>query len=298
MTHGSEDCSMLSPIDPPSMPCGAGSQSRTIPYFLSRRNQGDPRVAFWPIIFWDDAPACLRMYQSHVQRPIKDIFRKILKRYKVIPMRNIKSNTLVLGRKFSLLILFVEYYDVANNMLLSFCIFFFSLSQWPTFKLLGITYLVWKIEFELLFHGLKWLGKFCFGCLSGMVSDNSFDRLHSCWHRGTLFDPYSCRPQLPQHLLDRHRPGALVAFVDLLRSVKDTWMHSQHACGRLRCAWNQDVSEEGERPISTHFAMPRQVATCIHGNPIATPPRLLPPPTIKVCSEGCFITHKGEGGSN
>lgn len=72
----SEDCSMLSPIDPPSMPCGAGSQSRTIPYFLSRRNQGDPRVAFCPIIFWDDAPACFRMYQSHVQRPIKDIFRK------------------------------------------------------------------------------------------------------------------------------------------------------------------------------------------------------------------------------
>ena len=28
----------------------------------------------------------------------------------------------------------------------------FSLSQWPTFKLLGITYLVGKIEFKLLFH--------------------------------------------------------------------------------------------------------------------------------------------------
>ena len=28
------------------------------------------------------------------------------------------------------------------------------LSQWPTFKLFGITYLVGKIKFELLFHGL------------------------------------------------------------------------------------------------------------------------------------------------
>ena len=33
------------------------------------------------------------------------------------------------------------------------------LSQWPTLKLLGITYLVGKIKFKLLFHGLKWLSK-------------------------------------------------------------------------------------------------------------------------------------------
>ena len=29
---------------------------------------------------------------------------------------------------------------------------FVSLSQWPTFKLLGITYLIGKIKFKLLFH--------------------------------------------------------------------------------------------------------------------------------------------------
>ena len=33
------------------------------------------------------------------------------------------------------------------------------LSWWPTFKLLGITHLVGKIEFELLFHGPKWQSK-------------------------------------------------------------------------------------------------------------------------------------------
>ena len=33
------------------------------------------------------------------------------------------------------------------------------LSQWLTFKLFGITYLVGKIKFKLLFHGPKWLGK-------------------------------------------------------------------------------------------------------------------------------------------
>ncbi len=34
-----------------------------------------------------------------------------------------------------------------------------SLSQLLTFKLLGIRYLVGKIEFKLLFHGPKWLSK-------------------------------------------------------------------------------------------------------------------------------------------
>ena len=33
------------------------------------------------------------------------------------------------------------------------------LSQWLAFKLLGITYLVGKIKFELLFNGPKWLSK-------------------------------------------------------------------------------------------------------------------------------------------
>ena len=31
------------------------------------------------------------------------------------------------------------------------------LSQWLTFKLLGIPYLVGKVKFKLLFHGPKWL---------------------------------------------------------------------------------------------------------------------------------------------
>ncbi len=36
-----------------------------------------------------------------------------------------------------------------------------SLSQWLTFELLGVTYLVGKIKFKLLFHGPKWLSKLC-----------------------------------------------------------------------------------------------------------------------------------------
>ena len=92
------------------MPCGAGSQSGTIPYFLSRRNQGDPRgSSFLAHHFLGRRTGLFSNVYTKV------IFKDLLKTYKVIPRHHIKSNTLVLGRKFSLLILFHEYYDVAKK---------------------------------------------------------------------------------------------------------------------------------------------------------------------------------------
>ena len=35
----------------------------------------------------------------------------------------------------------------------------FSLSQWPTFKLLGIPYSILQLNLKLLFHGSEWLSK-------------------------------------------------------------------------------------------------------------------------------------------
>ena len=42
------------------------------------------------------------------------------------------------------------------------------LSQWLTFKLLGIPYLVGKIKFKLWFHGPKWLSKDLFAAAKGI----------------------------------------------------------------------------------------------------------------------------------